>query len=253
MGNYVTELENNEEIKLEREFEYDTKEMALLPKKNEEQEFGEDIEEQIDKAEQFYLRGKHTEAIETCLEILKKNSNVSIAYEIIATSKWRQKKYNEQIEYAQKAVEIDNQNFSAYNMLGVGYSHISNAQKSIDNYFICISEEPEEYVYYRNRAISYLELENDYKIPKTLRDQFAKKANLDLNTVIELGDKFEFLENCYELYYSRGVAYLNLNKVNAAKQDLQKAIDLYEKGDKKIQDINQYKEIKQALKEIKRN
>jgi hypothetical protein len=215
-------------------------------------EVSEEIEQLLGKADLFYLQGKHQSAIDLCLEIIGKQTDLAEAFELIAASKWRQKKYKEQIEFAQKAVGLDNKYYPAYNTLAIGYAHIRNAQKSIENYQVCITAEPEQYVYYRNRAVSFRELETDPSIPKSLRNQFTKKANADLIKVIELTNKLEPTDNSYKLYFSRGVANLILNKLHQAKFDLLKAKELYEKSDKMEQDIHEYREIKQALNDIER-
>jgi tetratricopeptide (TPR) repeat protein len=197
-----------------------------------------------------YLQGKHQKAIDTCLELLVKYPNWADVYELIAAAKWRQGKYKEQIENAQKAIEINNLSYEAYNILGIGYAHIKNAQKSIENYQICIDANFENYVYYRNRAESYLDLEEDISITKNLREQFKKKANIDLLKIIELTNQLEITDKTYKLYYSRGVANFLLDKLIPAKVDLEKAIKIYESTDKFERDINELRDIKKTLKDI---
>lgn len=210
-------------------------------------EISEEILIKLEKAEALYLNGKHENAIEVCNKIIAVRSDIADAYEIIANCKWRQGKFKEQIAFAKQAIELDNKLYSAFNILGIGYADLRNAQKSIENYQICIDAQPNEYVYYRNRALSYLDLKEDVVVPKNLREQFAKKADLDLKKVIELTDAIEGEDNTYGLYFSRGVAKLYLNQVYAAKVDLLKAKELYEATDKTKRDIHEYREIKQHL------
>lgn len=246
-NSYISNIEKQEELSFVTEnsiFDNNSE------KKNEELEIDEETKEKFSFANLQYLQGKHQKAIDICLDILTTYPNLADVYELIATSKWRQKKYKEQIENAKKAIEIDNLFYEAYNNLGIGYSHIGNAQKSIENYQICINAEPDSYVYYRNRAVSYLDLETDSSIPKNLREQFARKANLDLLKVIELTNRLETADNSYKLYYSRGFANFHLNKLIPAKNDLEKALKLYESADKMEKDSNELKEIKQTIKDI---
>ncbi|MFN3021799.1 phospholipase D-like domain-containing protein [Chryseobacterium sp. TY3] len=253
MNSYMKEVEEKEEIKLLTSFQtsIETNNEFLL-ENNADKELDNEEKEQFYKAEILYLRGKHQEAIDLCLELLKSNKDIPQFYELIAASKWRQGKYKEQVEYAHKAVELDNLYYPAYNTLGIGYGNLKNASKSIENYQICITAEPEEYIYYRNRAISYLELEADSNVPIKLRNQFTQKANSDLEKVIELATKEEITKPHYQLFYSRGIAYLNLNKFYPAKNDFLKAIELYKITTPNEQDSNELKEIKHNLKLIEK-
>lgn len=252
-NNYISEIEVEEELKIITEissFDYDSTDKE--EENNKDVEISADIHEILDKADLLYLQGKHQDAIDICMMVIKNHPNLVEAYEIIASSKWRQGKYKEQIQYAQKAVELDNQYYSAYNILGIGHAHLRNLQKSIESYQTCINAEPEQYAYYRNRAFSYLNLETDSSVPKNLREQFTKKADLDLHKIIELTNRLETVDKSYKLYFSRGVALLNLNKPYPAKVDLLKAKELYEYTNKMQQDTHEYEQIKQGLKVIEK-
>lgn len=256
-NSYISKIETQEEQKLITDInvsndDENNKENNKGETNKEPIEISEEIENMLDKATLFYLQGKHQNAIDICLKIIEISPAIPEVYEIISSSKWRQNKYKEQIENAQKAIELDNRSYPAYNILGIGYSHIRNSQKSIENYQICIDAEPDGYVYYRNRAASYSDLGTDLSIRKNLRDQFLKKANLDFYKIIELTNRLESTDNSYQLYFSRAVAYLNLEKIYPAKVDFLKAKELYESADKSSQDTHEYKEIKQALKDIER-
>lgn len=250
-NSYISRIETQEELKLITDINVSNSYENNIEERNTEtKEISEEIDNMLDKAALCYLQGKHQNAIDICLKIIEISPTIAEAYEIISSSKWRQKKYKEQIENAQKAIELDNKSYPAYNILGIGYSHIRNSQKSIENYQICIDAEPDGYVYYRNRAVSYSDLATDLSIPKNLRDQFLKKADLDYHKIIELTNRLESSDNSYQLYFSRAVAYLNLNKSYQSKVDFLKAKEIYEASDKSVQDTHEYKEIKQALKDI---
>ena len=250
-NSYTSKTEIQEEKKLIEEFEF------LNTTKNDEEhsryeEISDEIESLLDSAELLYLQGKHQEAIDVCFKILESAPYLPVAYDIIASSKWRQGKYKEQINFAKKAIELDNKYYRAYNLLGIGYALIGNAQESIKNYNYCISNEPDNYLYYRNRVSSYIELEGDLSItiPKSIRDQFTRKADLDLNKIIEITNRLEPIDKSYNLFQCRGDANMLLNKLQLAKADLLKAKELYEKEDKRRQDIHDFKEIKESLKII---
>ncbi|MFY7910946.1 MAG: phospholipase D-like domain-containing protein [Emticicia sp.] len=251
-NSYISNIETQEELNLVTKVDDSSLNRHYKEeiKENQEYEIDEETKELFESANLQYLQGKHQKAIDICQNILTNYPNLADAYELIAASKWRQGKYKEQIENAQKAVDLDNLFYEAYNNLGIGYAHIRNSQKSIENYQICINAEPDNYTYYRNRALSYIDLETDSAVPKSLREQFAKKANLDLLKTIELTNHFETIDNNYKLYYSRGVANFYLKKFIPAKNDLEKALNLYESSDKNKKDSNELKEIKQIIKDI---
>lgn len=210
------------------------------------------IESLFEEANQFYFKGKYEAALKLIDKILNIRIDISDVYELIATIKWRQKKFKEQIEFAHKAIEIDNLFFPAYNILGIGYSKIGNAQKSIESYKICIEKEPENYIYFKNRAVSYIELEDDLNVPTSLRSQFKKKADEDLNVAINLTNRYENEHDDYMLYYTKGSAKFLLGKIKSAKNDLLKALEKYNNLQKNEQDIHILREIKLVLKEVER-
>lgn len=205
----------------------------------------------LEEAEQLYCQAKYEAAINLVEKAIEKNPLFSDGYELLSRIKWRLKEYRKQIEFAQKAVEMDNLNYAAYNSLGIGYSKIGNSQKSIENYQICIVAEPNSYVYYWNRALSYQTLKGDAKFPSNLKTQFANKAKTDFEKVIELTDKAERKnENEYRLFQIRGGAKLSLNQVVSSKRDLEKGIELYKNSPKEAKDIHVLREMKASLKEV---
>lgn len=209
----------------------------------------------LDMAEQFYREGKYEPALKILTSIQEENPNLPDVYELFAAIKWRQGKPDEQIEYGEKAIALDNQFFDAYNMVAIGYAKIGKAQQSIENYNTCIHNEPESYIFLKNRALSYLDLEEDPNIPPSLKVQlkFKAKADADLKDVIALTDKYETTHNDYMLFYARGMAKAYLGKPNLAKTDLQKALNKYQQTPKNQQDIHIFREIKQVLKDIERS
>jgi tetratricopeptide (TPR) repeat protein len=213
----------------------------------------------LEEAKQFYFQANYQPAINLAEKIIEKLP-LPDAFELLAKIYWRLKEPKKQIEFAQKAIkiyeqlniEMDDLYYSASCMLGIGYAAINNAQKSIENYEICIRAEPNEYVYYWNRALSYETLKTDSKIPSNLKPQFARKAKTDLEKVIELTD-LEEKENKdnYHLFHIRGCAKKALNQIHSSKRDLERGIELYQKIPKKEQDIHHLREMKSNLKEIK--
>ena len=242
--------EINSEVKL-LENEILTKEITLKSKK--ETEYSEEIENQIDKAELLYLSAKNEECIEFCKTILKNNPEIQELYTIMAKSYWRLFKFKELIESANKAIELNREDYEAYNLLGIGYSNKKgDEQKSIENYEICIKKYPNEDAFYRNRALSNIELENEINLPAKFREKYKEKADKDLQKIIQIVDNKKTEELSYSNLHSRAFAYHNLNKFKNAKTDIEEAIKMYnEETEIFNKDKNEFLEMKQLLKELK--
>jgi len=246
---YSTTLLEEIELKLILESKIGQNEYNKLTE-NFVEEVPDEVQNLLKLAFDEYLTGKYEKAISTCKNIFDSFPKVAEAYFIAATCKWRQEKYQEQINNAKKAIELDNKLFSAYNILAIGYSAKGNAQKSIENYQICIDAEPDEYIYYRNRALSYIDLETDSALTVSLRNQYSTKAKSDLHKVIELTNKLQNENSPYQLYYSRGIARQNLNENYPAKIDLLKAKQVYDNSPKEERDVFEYKIIKSSLLQL---
>lgn len=212
-----------------------------------------EIIDMFNKAELLYLQAKYEPALKIAEKILETRKDLPAVYELVAVIKWRQGKFMEQVAYAMQAVDIDNQFYNGYNTLGIGYANLRNAQKSIENYQICLDLEPDDYVVFKNRASSYIDLETDCGTPAKLRHQFKQKADEDLKRAIELTNKYESERpNDYRLYFIRGAAKYMLGKYLAAKPDLLKGVTLYYESPEGYQDIHDLQEMKAALKDIER-
>ena len=134
-------------------------------------------------------------------------------------------------------------------MLGIGYAGINKASDSLKNYTICIQYDPENYTYHWNSSVSYHELQNSSGIPATLRNQFKRNYEAAVAKTIDLTSQQEANNPSYDLYSTRGQAYLEQKQYRMAKNDLLKALMLYNEAPKNEQDIHVLREIKTALKD----
>ena len=196
------------------------------------------------------MKCNHQKAIDLCMKINSVTKNIPGVFEIIASCYWRQKKFQEQIKYATKAVEIDNQFYRAYNTLANGYAGLTNYTMAIKNYEICIDTELEKFEYYSNRGTCHFALSRDLKIPTNIRKQYEKKAIWDCKKVIDLTTSIENLDSSYNLYFLRGKAHLDLREFYKARIDLEKALVAFDDAPKSEQDQNEKKDIKAHLADI---
>ena len=121
---------------------------------------------------------------------------------------YEREEYLDAIHSLTKAIELDPQNASYYNIRGVAYVKCEEYEKAIEDYDKAIELSPKGAGWYSNRGVAYLKLE-DYK-----------KAVEDYNKAIELDPK-------------KIIAYLNLSEVfiivgsfKDALDSITKALDL---------------------------
>ena len=203
----------------------------------------------LEDAKALYLQAKHNQALAISDKLIVMNANVAEVYDLIALTKWRQRDYKSVVEAATKALELDNLYYAAYNMLGIGYAGQRIISESIKNYAIYISKEPYDYTVYWNQAISFLELSEEPSFKNSMRNQYKRKFESVLETVINLTTQQEVTDQSYDLYSTRGQAYLAQDKYRYANNDLVKALTLYNASPKNQQDVHILREIKAALKD----
>lgn len=209
----------------------------------------------IDEAELLYLSGKLNESITFSEKQLIKHKNIPDFYFILALCFWRLKNYEKQIFYSQKTLEMDiNPEFTldCYNLLGIGYSHSKGGeQQSIFYYKKCIDQKPDEHSFRRNRAISYIYLENLANLPLKIRNSYKLKANEDLNKIVEIAKNFQNKD--YQLLHSEAVAYDFLGNQKKALTSINQSIEAYNsESDIFKKDENEFKEMKFLQKMLKK-
>lgn len=135
-------------------------------------------------------------------------------------------------------------------MLGIGYAGQGTANESLKNYKLCLEHEPTNYTVHWNMALSYQDLQDAPGIPVTLRNQFKRNFEDKIATTVTLTSQQEETDPSYQLYATRGQAFTNQKKFRLAKNDLLKALALYDAAPKNEQDVHVLREIKTALKEV---
>lgn len=215
-------------------------------------EYPEELTDAIDEAEMLYLDSKHDECIDYCNKMLKIYKNIPEFYYKKSCAFWRLNKTKEQIENAKKAIELDNEFYDAYNLLGMGYAKIGKEQLSIQNYNNCISNEPEAYVYYRNRAISFFDLQNVPNLTEPIRNNYKKKEKADLEKILEIINGIDPNDLIYPDLSTKSFADFYLGNIKNAKEEIELAIEKYNLvTDKFLKDKNLFKDMKDLQRDIK--
>lgn len=248
---------NNKEIDIEVELIREEKTVNLTVEKSDtNSKYSDELYDAIDKADLLYLNGELKESISYIEEQLKKFHNIPEFYEILALCYWRLNDFEKQIIFSQKVIDIENDtdlSLEAYNLLGIGYSlKQGGEQQSIFYYKKCIDKKSNEHSFYRNRAISYINLEFLTNLPLKIRTDYKKKADEDLNKIIEISKNTE--KKDFHLLHSEALAYNLLGNPKLALSILNnsfKAFDLEEDIFKK--DKNELKEMKFLKKELLQN
>jgi len=133
--------------------------------------------------------------------------------------KWFNRAYDEyqkgnietEIEYYNRAIELNPENAKAYNNRGLAYMNLEEYEKAISDYNKAIELNPEDADVYNNRGDAYRNLKE------------YEEAIGDYNKAIELNPEHA------NAYNNRGLAYMNLEEYGTAIRDYNKAIELNSK------------------------
>lgn len=215
--------------------------------------YDKDLNEMIDKAELLYLDSKLKESISFIELQLIKYRNIPDFYLILALCYWRLKDYEKQILFAQKVIELENDSelsLQAYNLLGIGYSNKKGGeQQSIFYYKKCIDIDSNEHSFYRNRAISYITLEQLPNLPIKIKSSYKQKADKDLEKIIEIAKNN--LNKDYYFLHSLALAHDLLGNPKLALSVINQSIEVYNlERDIFKKDKNELKKIKLLQKEL---
>lgn len=215
--------------------------------------YDDNLNQAIDKADLLYLNGELKESIAFIEEQLKKHQNIPEFYQILALCNWRLKDFEKQITFSQKVIELENDtelSLYAYNLLGIGYSlKKGGEQQSIFYYKKCIDKKPYEHSFYRNRAISYINLELLPNLPIKIRNNYKQKADEDLKKIIEISKNSESKD--YQLLHSEALAHNLLGNQKLALSLVKKSLEAFSLEENIFKkDKNELKEIKFLQKEI---
>lgn len=244
----ISKEEKEEELKLIKEVT-----LIALPKKikTEETEYSEELNNELNKVELLYLNLKHQECISYANLMLKKHKNIPEFYYWIASSYWRLNNFKEMISNCQKAIDIDNKYFEVYNLLGIGYSGLKEYQLSILNYDNCIINDPNEYAYYRNRAIALKDLQNIESLPAANKVSYQKKEIADLKKMLDIINTIATDSISYIELESKAFANYYLGNSKEAKDAIILALEKYNAVENKfLNDKNILKDIKDLQKQI---
>ena len=242
----ISEIEKQAELELISKVEIIKIPAASNPVK---EKHNKELTTALEKAELLYYSMKHEECIAFCKFILEKNTDVLDLYYWISIANWRLDNAKEQIKYAQKAINLDNQFYDAYNLLGMGYTKLGEEQNSKINYDNCISNDPDEYTYYRNRSIAFQQLQKIPNMPKSLIESHKRNEIADLKKILQILNEFEDLT--YHDMECSSYANYHLGNIQKAKDDIAVALDKYAKEqDKFLKDQNVLKDMKSLQKDI---
>jgi tetratricopeptide (TPR) repeat protein len=211
----------------------------------------EEVIEAIEKAVLLYNNMKQEECIAYCKLMIERYEDIPAFYYWTALAYWRLNNPKELIEYAQKAVDLDNQLYDAYNLLGIGYGQLGKEQLSRSNYDNCIRNEPDTYDYYRNRSIILSQLQVVPNIPQSNLLSYRKQKIADLEKILEIIDKSDKDDLSYNELDCKSFANFYLGNIRQAKDDIALALEKYNLvEDRLLKDKNILIEMKDLQKQI---
>ena len=119
----------------------------------------------------------------------------------------KKEKYEEAIKYYNKATEINQNCWKAYNNIGLCFKYFKDYEKALEYYNKALQISPDSAVMYSNIGNLYIDMKE------------YDKALTNLNIAVELN-----IEESYIPYYNRGNCYYYMEKYNEAFEDYNKSI-----------------------------
>lgn len=209
----------------------------------------EELQLKFEKTSNLYLNSKLKPCMDACTAALEGSPEHIGFLNLLALAHWRKGDLKNQIKFAKKVNELDPEDTTANMLLAIAYS-VTNGkeQEALKLFAACIEKEPENCELLRHRALTYVRLEDLQGLPPKVKEKYMMKADEDLHTIMRLvGDNEE--EKDYLRVYNRSFAQLYLLKYMNAKNDAEKAIELFENHtEPPKKDRNILKEIKAHLK-----
>ena len=132
----------------------------------------------------------------------------------------KNKKYNESIEYLDKLIQDDRNNFDYYYLLGISYLNLGKLDNAIESFSHAINIKDDNFIFYHFRGLAYLKLNR------------LNEAKKDFDKLIEL--KIDFPE----VYNNLGVLLYSLGKNEQAIKNFSKSINLNNDTIGSTQDID---------------
>lgn len=217
--------------------------------------YTDDIYTAINNLYLFYNDMKHQECISKCKSLIQKHPDIHEFYLILALSYYRTNQITKMIESAKKVIEINNEEYEAYNLLGIAFSNrVGGEKEAIKNYDICLGKYPNNTIFLRNRALAGIKLEEVKTLPSNLISQYINKTDTDLNKIIELLGSKSYEELNYNELYSLAFSYYYLNNIELVFDKINEANRKFkETKDKSVLDKNVLQEIKDFKKLISHN
>lgn len=244
----ISESEKQAELELISKVDF----IKLIPTDFEiDEEPSEEVLKAIEKAVFLYNSMHQEECITYCNLMIKRYKDVPAFYYWTALAYWRLSNPKKLIEYAQKVIDLNNQLYDAYNLLGIGYGQLGKEQLSKSNYDNCISNMPDVCDYYRNRSIVLSQLQTLPNLPQSNLISYKKQEIADLEKIIEVIDKVNDEDLTFNELDCKSYANFYLGNIQQAKDDIALALEKYSKiNDKLYKDKNILKEMKDLQKQI---
>ncbi len=164
--------------------------------------------QKLEEGNRFYYNGEYDRAIAAYNEAIELNPNDYDAYNSRACAYDEQGEYDKAIQNYNRAIELNPNDADIYNNRGVAYYNISDIHRAFLDYNQAIKLNPNDPKVYVNRGVAYRKT-GDYD-----------KAIADYNQAIKLNPDF------VEAYNNRGVVYYDIGDINRAIADFKKAMKI---------------------------
>jgi tetratricopeptide (TPR) repeat protein len=209
----------------------------------------EEIQVRFEKTSNLYLNSKLKPCMDACAVALENSPEHTGFLNLLALAHWRKGDLKSMLKFANEVLALDADDMTANKLLAIAYSQTNGKeQEALKLFGVCIEKDPENCELLRYRALTYVRLEDLQGLPPKVKEKYMMKADEDLQTIMRVvGENEE--ESDFLRLYNRSFAQLYMLKYMNAKNDAERAIELFETNtEASLKDRNVLKEIKTHLK-----
>ena len=166
------------------------------------------MKSKFDEALTLFQNGQLNKAKDTCLEILKAQSNNFNALHLLGLIAFQTKNYLKSVEIIDKAIQIKPNNAEVYDFKAIVLIHLKKFEEAVESW---------------NRAIK---IKPDYAEAHYNRGNALRELNKIEAAIASYDKAIKIKHNFAEAHYNRGNALVELNKIEAALESFDRAIQI---------------------------
>ena len=149
-----------------------------------------DIREKVEKLQNHLKANNYKFVIDECNKLIQKFPYNSFLYNLCGLALQGNGNTRHSIEYFNKSIDLDSNNFSAKNNLGNSYKAIGRYDLAESNYSSALKIKP-DYVQALNNYANFKSLVNDYKTSIDLLEEALKISKNQIVLMYNLAENYK--------------------------------------------------------------